>query len=29
MNEGKQILCDVEWCENAYQAMEGLTDLRS
>ena len=22
MNEGKQILCDVEWCDNAYQAME-------
>ena len=22
MNEGKQILSDVEWCDNAYQAME-------
>ena len=27
MNEGKQILCDVEWCNNAYQAMEGAHGL--
>ena len=27
MNEGKQILCDVEWCDNAYQAMEGAHGL--
>ena len=27
MNEGKQILSDVEWCDNAYQAMEGAHGL--
>ena len=27
MNEGKQILNDVEWCDNAYQAMEGANGL--
>ena len=27
MNEGKQILCDVEWCDNAYQAMEAAHGL--
>ena len=27
MNEGKQILNNVEWCDNAYQAMEGANGL--
>lgn len=27
MNEGKQILRDVKWCDNAYQAMEGAHGL--